>query len=113
MQLTAWSNDCWADKLRLTGGGTIKEGEVVRIQRMIERPMDYANLAKDPKDHNQLALMKKGLMPAATLMRGTRNIDKRRRQEILDDLHESDVIGSMDKTHGPDGRYINIVYFAK
>ena len=84
----------------------------MKIQRMIERPMDYQRLATKPKDRNQLALLKQGFMPAATLTKGTRSIDPRRRKEILNDLHEAEVIGSTEKT-SKNGRYTNIVYFAK
>jgi hypothetical protein len=113
MQLTSWSNDNWSNKMRLTGGGSIREQDHMRVQRMIERPMDFQTLATDAKDHQQLSLMKQGYMPLATLTKGTSRMDKRRRMEILDDLHESDVIASMEKTHGPNGRYTNVVYFAK
>ena len=111
-QLTSWSNDVWADKTRLTGGGSQRENDHLRVQRMIERPMDFQGLTKDPKYHRQLALQKQGLMPDAVLRRGTTQMDQRRRREILDDLHESDVIGSKEVTHS-NGRYTNVVYFPK
>jgi hypothetical protein len=113
MQLTSWSNDIWSDKMRLTGGGSLQENLVVKIQRMIERPMDFAKLSSKPEERHQLALMRQGFMPDATLRRGTRNIKQRERKEILDDLSDSGVISSMEKTHGPNGRYTNIVYFAQ
>ena len=59
------------------------------------------------KQHKQLALLKQGFTSPSVLARGTRSIPKYRLEEILNTLHEAELIGS---TKHEDG---SLVYFAK
>lgn len=106
MQLVSWSNNCWEDRIRLTGGNNTNERESFKVQKMCTRPQDFINLAKSPKQVKQRKLMEKGFMPLSVLKRGTRSITPRRLEEILDDLCESDLIACVDKND-------NTCYFAK
>lgn len=106
MEIVTWSCDCWTERLKSLGSGDRNEKETNRVEQVIANPLNYVKYASSPKQHKQLAQLQAGFMPTSVLIRVTRNVVPRRRDEILDDLHESGVIGTMER----DGV---ILYFAK
>ncbi len=104
MQIVTWSNSCWEDKIRVTGGDTINEKESFKVQKVIAHPHEYLHLAKGKV--KQQKLMQKGLMPLSVLKRATRSIQGRRFNEIIIELHDIDLIGSTEEED-------NTCYYAK
>lgn len=97
MEIVRWSCDCWEEKIRLTGAGTLTEQQSKIVERMIRQPESFFNLANQPAQHKQLGLLKRGFMHPSVLARGTRSIPKYRLSEILDSLHDAELIGSTDQ----------------
>jgi len=103
IQIVTWSNDHWADKIRLTGGDSINEKESFRVQERIKNARKYEGTAQSLIHKG---LLKKGFMPHSILLRLTRSIQRQRLETILDDLHDAELIGSNEMED-------NMVYFMK
>ena len=99
-QIVTWSNDCWADRIRLVGGETRADQEWFKVERIIDRPADFLHLAAHQSQRKQLALMKQGYVPWSVLMRGTR-LGKKKLVEVLSDMHEAQTVASIDKDDNP------------
>jgi hypothetical protein len=104
--ITEWSCNCWDEKIRMVGGGSEQERQSKQVENMIRHPEECLGLARHPTQHKQRELMIRGLLPRAVLVRGTRRIGKYRLEEILNSLHEGEVIGSSKQD-------LTICYFAK
>lgn len=103
IQLVSWSNDCWDEKLRMTAASdSYAEKDSFKIERIINSPHKYAS--QKANSAPQRVLLKQGFTPQSVVTRNTRGLDPRRRTQILDDLHESGLIGSTEKND-------QIVYF--
>ncbi len=103
IKLVTWSNDCWDEKIRLTAASdSYVEKDSFKIERIINNPKKYAD--QQGNTSNQRIALQHGFTPNAVITRNTRGLDPRRRSQILDDLHEADLIGSAEK-------YNQIVYF--
>jgi hypothetical protein len=96
MQIVTWSNNNWAERIHLAGGDSREDHDWHKVQRIIERPGDFLQLAKDPKQHKQRKLMEQGYVVWSVLTRGT-HFDKMKLQNILNAMHEAEVIGSTVK----------------
>ncbi len=103
MQLVTWSTDRWADKIRLVGGSTVNEKESFRVEERIKHAKKYMKSAQS-KVHQDL--MGKGFMPHSVLLRLCRSVQRQRLEQVLDDLHDAEIIGSSEQEG-------NICYFAK
>lgn len=103
IEIITWSNDKWTDKIRLVGGDTITEKESFQVEQRIRNPKKFLKSAQSVVHQN---LIKKGFLPHSVLLKVTRSIRKQRLEEILDDLHDAELIGSTDMDD-------NTVYFAK
>lgn len=96
IQLVTWSNACWESKLALTASGTsYAEKDSFKIERIISEPQKYID--QKANTGNQKALLKAGFTPYSVITRNTRSLDARRREQIIDDLHEANLIGSTEK----------------
>jgi hypothetical protein len=97
MQIVTWSINCWTEKVHLIGGESREDRDWHKVQRIIEHPEDFLQLAKGPRQTKQLKLMQQGYVGWSPLMRGTQFSDKMKLQNILNAMHEADVIGSTVK----------------
>ena len=96
IQLVTWSNDCWESKMQMTASGnSYTEKDSFKIERIINNPHNY--IEQKANTGNQKALLRSGFTPQAVITRNTRSLDPRRREQILDDLHEANLIGSTEK----------------
>jgi len=103
LKLVTWSNNCWEEKVRHTASGdNYTEKDSFKIERIINTPHKYMGSATTD---NQRAALKAGFVPHTVIVRNTRGLDARRRDQIIDDLHEADLIGSTD------ANYNQITYF--
>ena len=103
IKLVTWSNNCWDEKVRHTAASdSYLEKDSFKIERIINAPQKYVNQSGNTS--NQRIALQHGFTPHAVITRQTRGLDPRRREQILDDLHESELIGSTEK-------YNQIVYF--
>lgn len=93
-QVTAWSNDCWTEKVRMVGGDSIIEKESFRVEERIKHPFKYLGSATT---EHQRSLCRQGYLPETVLRRLTRSIRPLRLREILDDLHDADLVSTTDK----------------
>lgn len=103
LELVTWSTDRWADKIRLVGGETINEKESFHVEERIRHASKYGKSAQS-KVHRDL--IQKGFMPHSVLLRVCRKVQRHRLEQILDDLHDAEIIGSSEMDD-------NICYFAK
>lgn len=103
IEVVTWSTNSWIEKIRLAGGETPAEQESFRIEQRIRNPRKYLNTAKS-ETHKKL--LTQGYMPHSILLAVTRKIPRYRRDQILDDLHEAELIDSTDMGE-------NRVYFIK
>lgn len=104
IDLVTWSNNCWEAKVSSTASGeSYIEKDSFKIEAIINNPQKYAEQSGN-SDHQRMAL-KNGFTPKAVLTRNTRGIDKKRREQILDDLHDAGLINSTEK-------FKQIVYFS-
>lgn len=103
LELVTWSTDRWTDKIRLVGGDSLTEKESFRVEEKIKHARNYMKSAQSTVHQD---LIRKGFMPHSVLLKLTRSIRKQRLEEILDDLHDAELIASSDMND-------NIVYFAK
>ncbi len=102
IDLVTWSNNCWEAKVSTTASGeSYTEKDSFKIERIINNPQKYVN--QSGSDNQRMAL-KNGFTPKSVITRNTRGLDPRRRTQILDDLHESGLVGSAEK-------YNQIVYY--
>jgi hypothetical protein len=103
IKLVTWSNNCWDEKVRLTAASdSYAEKDSFKIESIINQPQKYLGSATSK---NQKEALNAGFIPNTVLLRNTRGIDPRRREQILDDLHDAEVIASTEK-------YNQIVYYA-
>ena len=103
IDLVTWSNDCWEEKVRVTASGeSYTEKDSFKIERIINNPQKYVN--QSGNTGNQRIALQHGFTPKAVITRCTRGLDPKRRMQILDDLHDSGLVGSSDK-------YNQVVYF--
>lgn len=102
-QLVTWSNDRWADRVRSVGGDTISERESFRVEERVRNPRKYERSAQSAQHRK---LIKQGFMPYTVLLRCCRSMSRPRLDQILDDLHDAELIGSTEMDD-------NTVYFAK
>jgi len=104
IKLISWSNERWTEKARLTTSGQSRdETQSVRVEGIINNCRKYIH-HKSNSAPQRIAL-DKGLMPYSVLQRCTRFPGKRL-LEILEDLHEADLISSTELDD-------QIVYFPK
>ena len=104
IELVTWSNNCWEAKISSTASGeSYIEKDSFKIEAIINNPQKYAGQSGN-SDHQRMALQN-GFTPKAVLTRNTRGIDKKRREQILDDLHDAGLINSTEK-------FKQVVYFA-
>jgi hypothetical protein len=103
LEIITWSTDRWTDKIRMIGGDSPIEKESFRVEERIRNARKYQKTAQSVVHQKLIA---QGFMPHSVLLKLTRSIRKHRLEEILDDLHDAELIGSSDKDD-------NIVYFAK
>jgi hypothetical protein len=103
LEIVTWSNDAWADKIRLIGGDSINEKESFKVEERIKHPRKFGKSAQSVVHQN---LIKKGFMPHSVLLRLTRSVARHRLEQILDDLHDAELIGSSEMDD-------NTVYFSK
>lgn len=102
LKLVTWSNDCWDEKVRMTAASdSYTEKDSFKIERIINNPQKYVGQTKSA---NQRIALQHGFTPNSVILRNTRGIDPKRREQIIDDLHEAGLIGSIEK-------YNNICYF--
>lgn len=94
MQIVTWSNNCWADRIYLAGGDTREDRDWHRVARIIEQPGNFLQLANHPKQHLQLKLLKQGYVVKSVLQRGCRFTDRGKLDNVLNAMHEAEVIGS-------------------
>ncbi len=107
IEIASWSNEHWADKIRLIGGETVSEQESFKVENCIRHPNRYIESAlKQSKVQSDLAA--KGFMHHSLLLRVTRGLTVARRDQILDELHEADLISSSGT---PDGN--SVMYWGK
>lgn len=103
LQLVTWSCDCWDEKVSMTASGeSYTERDSFKVERIINNPHKYVTQSMSA---NQRMALQHGLVPNAIVLRNTRGIDPKRREQILSDLHEMGKIGSSEK-------YNQVVYFA-
>jgi hypothetical protein len=103
IRIVTWSCDCWDEKVSMTASGeSYSEKDSFKIERIINSPHKYVN---QTMSSNQRMALQEGLIPNAIVLRNTRGIDPKRREQILSDLHEMGKIGSTEK-------YNQVVYFA-
>ena len=103
IKLVTWSNNCWEEKVRMTAASdNYTEKDSFKLERIVNNPQKYVNQSGNTS--NQRVALQHGFTPHAVIVRNTRGLDTRRRDQILEDLHEGDLIGSMDK-------YNQVVYF--
>lgn len=103
IELVSWSNNCWEDKVSSTASGeSYIEKDSFKIEAIINNPQKYVG---QQQSGNQRNALQHGFTPLSVITRNTRGIDKKRREQILDDLHEAGLIGSTEK-------FKQIVYFA-
>lgn len=96
IQIVTWSNDCWDEKLRMTAASdSYTEKDSFKIERIINNPHKYAG--QKANSLPQKELLQQGYTPHSVVTRNTRGLDPKRRTQILDDLHESGLIGSTEK----------------
>ncbi len=106
IKLVTWSNNCWDDKIRLTAhGDSYAERDSFQIERIISNPLKFL---KGTKSAHQRILLKQGFTPNSVIIRAARSMDRVRRIQILDDLHEGGLIGTIEKG---EGRGRQICYF--
>ena len=104
IRLVSWSNDCWASKLRYVARGQgYAEKNSLRIEAVISEPQKYI---RQKMTAPQRVCIKNNMMPDAVLKRNTRNIEPRVREQIINDLLDSDVIGCTEA-------HDNTCYFRK
>lgn len=104
LELVTWNIDRWADKIRLSGGETINEKESFYVEERIRHPRKYEKSAQSKMHHD---LVEKGFMPHSVLLRLCRRIQRQRLEQILDDLHDAEIVGSNQDENG------NIYYFVR
>ena len=106
IRIVTWSNDCWDEKISMTASGdSYTEKDSFKIERIINNPHKYIAAAQSAP---QKKLLMDGFTPNSIVVKNTRGMDKRRREQILDDLHEAGLIGSTEKG---EGQYAQVVYF--
>ncbi len=106
IKLVTWSNNCWDDKIRLTAhSDSYAERDSFQIERIINSPQKYV---KGTKSANQRGLLQHGFTPNSVIIRCTRGMEPRRREQIISDLHEAGLIGSTEKG---EGRSAQVVYY--
>ena len=104
IKLISWSNERWTEKARLTTSGQSRdETQSVRVEGIINNCRKYIHHKSN--SGNQRRALDKGLMPYSVLQRCTRFPGKKL-LEILEDLHEADLIGSSEQED-------QVVYFPK
>lgn len=103
LELVTWSTDRWTDKIRLVGGDSPTEKESFRVEERIRHAKKYQKTAQSVIHRK---LIDQGFMPHSVLLRLCRSIQRQRLEQILDDLHDAELIGSSEKDD-------NICYFAK
>jgi hypothetical protein len=102
IDLVSWSNNCWEAKVRSTASGeSYIEKDSFKIEAIINNPQKYVDRANSDNQRNAL---QHGFTPKSVITRNTRGIDKKRREQILDDLHDAGLINSAE-------RFKQIVYF--
>jgi hypothetical protein len=102
IDLVSWSNNCWEAKVSSTASGESDiEKDSFKIEAIINNPQKYVDRGNSGNQRNAL---QHGFTPLAVITRNTRGIDKKRREQILDDLHEAGLIGSAEK-------FKQVVYF--
>jgi len=100
IEIVTWSSDCWTERLKAAAGGERNAKESHSVQTIICNPSNYTKYARTSTQYRQLKKLNEGYMPHSVLVRATRGLSPRRRQEILDDLHESDLIASVETDGG-------------
>jgi hypothetical protein len=106
IRIVTWSNDCWDQKVSMTAASdSYTEKDSFKIERIINNPHKYIAAAQSAP---QKKLLMDGFTPNSIVVKNTRGMDKRRRDQILDDLHEAGLIGSTEKG---EGQYAQVVYF--
>lgn len=103
IEVVTWSNDAWADKIRLIGGDSLTEKESFKVEERIKNPRKFQ---KSAQSITHQSLIKKGFMPHSVLLRLCRSVPRHRLEQILDDLHDAELIGSSEMDD-------NTVYFSK
>jgi hypothetical protein len=104
IEVVTWSTTVWTEKIRLAGGESLNEQESFKVQERIKNPRKYLKSAQKSETHQKLIIQ--GYMPHSVLIKVTRGMRPYRREEILDDLHEAELIDSTQIGN-------NRVYFAK
>ena len=103
IDLVTWSNNCWEAKVSVTASGeSYIEKDSFKIERIISNPQRYVD--QSGNSGNQRIALQNGFTPKSVITRNTRGLDPRRRDQIIDDLHEGGLIGSTEK-------YNQVVYF--
>ena len=103
IKLVTWSNNCWDEKVRLTAASdNYTEKDSFKLERIINNPQKYVD--QKANTSNQRIALQHGFTPGAVLIRNTRGIDTRRRNQILDDLCDGEMIASSEK-------YNQVVYY--
>lgn len=105
IRMVTWSNDCWASKMRFVARGeSYAEKNSLRVEAVVSQPQKYTH--QKGMSANQRICLKNGMMPDAVLRRNTRNIEARQREQIINDLLDSDIIGTTEA-------HDNVCYFKK
>ena len=103
IKLVTWSNNCWEEKVRMTAASdSYTEKDSFKVERIINNPNKYVN--QSGNSSNQRIALQHGFTPRAVIVRNTRGLETRRRDQILEDLHESELVSSAEK-------YNQVVYF--
>ena len=104
LDVTTWSCNVWAKKVRSVGGNNQAEADLNKVQYRIQNCRDYLKTAQSPPHKKYITA---GWMPHTVLKRLTKTIPGWRLEQILDDLIEAEIITSREEEDG------NITYAMK